>query len=156
MHTPETSLTLLDPDGGWVNAPIHVSETHGHPVLLHFWSMDCGHCVKLLAKVDEWLIEFGPRGLLVIGVDVTHSDAELRDTNKVEEFARRHGVHYAIAVDDGSMAQAYDVDSHHTVLLFDPHGHPRLHVKGERGWSEVHALLERLTGPDATTGAFAP
>jgi peroxiredoxin len=156
MQTHEIPLTLLDPNGGWVNAPVHVSQTHGHPVLLHFWSMDCAHCIQQLGQVQEWIREYGPRGLQVISVDITHSDAELRDTNRVEEFAHRHGLRHPIAVDDGSMAQAYEVDSHPAVLLFDPYGHLRLHADDEPSLRDVHSLLERLTGPDATTGAFAP
>jgi peroxiredoxin len=149
-------LTLLDPDGGWINAPVHVSQLHGRPVLLHFWSMDCEDCLSQLAQVQEWRLKYGPRGLAVIGVDVTHSEAELRDTNAVEFFARRHGLRHPIAVDDGSMAQAYGVDTHPGYLVFDTQGTLRLRVfKPEQLW-EVERLLERLTGPDATTGAFAP
>lgn len=156
MQTHEIPLTLLDPDGGWVNAPVHVSQTHGRPVLLYFWSMDCESCIQQLAQVREWMGEFGARGLIVIGVDVTHSDAELRDTNRVEQFARQHGIRYPIAVDDGSMAQAYEVENHPAVLLFDPYGHLRLHADSAQELRDVRPLLERLTGPDATTGAFAP
>lgn len=156
MQTHEIPLTLLDPDGGWVNAPVHVTETHGRPVLLYFWSMDCQSCIQQLGQVREWIREFGARGLIVIGVDVTHSDAELRDTNRVEEFARNNGITYPIAVDDGSMAQAYEVENHPAVLLFDPYGHLRLHADTAQELRDVRPLLERLTGPDATTGAFAP
>ena len=100
-------LTLLDPDGGWINAPVVTSaQLRGRPVLLHFWSMDCEDCIGQLAQVQQWIQDYGPRGLVVIGVDVTHSESELRDTNAVERFARKHGLRYPIAVDDGSMAQA--------------------------------------------------
>jgi thiol-disulfide isomerase/thioredoxin len=156
MQTHEIPLTLLSPTGGWVNSPVHVSETHGHPVLLYFWSMDCESCISLMDQVRAWQQEYGGRGLQVIGVDVTHSAAELRDTNRVEQFAREHGIRYPIAVDDGSMAQAYEVDTHPTVLLFDPYGHLRLHADDAQGMRDIHLLLERLTGPDATTGAFSP
>lgn len=156
MQTHEIPLTLLDPDGGWVNAPVHVSQTHGRPVLLYFWSMDCESCIQQLAQVRDWLREYGPRGLIVIGVDVTHSDAELRDTNAVERFALKNGIHWPIAVDDGSMAQAYEVESHPSVLLFDLYGHLRLHADSIEEFRDVRPLLERLTGPDAASGAFAP
>jgi peroxiredoxin len=156
MQTHEIPLTLLDPNGGWVNAPVHVTETHGRPVLLYFWSMDCESCIQQLDQVRQWQGEYGARGLLVIGVDVTHSDKELRDTNRVEQFAREHGIRYPIAVDDGSMAQAYEVDQHPAVLLFDSYGHLRLHADDVQELRDVRPLLERLTGPDASTGAFAP
>jgi peroxiredoxin len=149
-------LTLLDPDGGWINSPVHVSQLHGHPVLLHFWSMDCESCVEQLAHVQKWMREFGPRGLIVIGVDVTHSESELRDTNAVERFALRHGLRHPIAVDDGSMALAYGVDSHPGYLIFDSQGRLRLSAFSPDQEPEVRRVLERLTGPDANTGAFAP
>lgn len=156
MQTHEIPLTLLDPTGGWVNAPVHVSETHGRPVLLYFWSMDCESCIQLLDELRAWMGEYGPRGLIVIGVDVTHSEAELRDTNRVEAFAREQGLRIPIAVDDGSMAGAYEVESHPAVLLFDAYGHLRLHADDAQGLRDVRPLLERLTGPDAATGAFSP
>jgi peroxiredoxin len=149
-------LTLLDPDGGWINAPVHVSQLRGRPVLMHFWSMDCATCVEQIFQVQEWIREYGPRELMVIGVDVTHSEAELRDTNAVEGFARRHGLRHPIAVDDGSMAQAYGVESHPAYLIFDTQGILRLHAFTPGQMQEVRMLLERLTGPDANTGAFAP
>ena len=134
-------LTLLDPDGGWINAPVHVSQLHGRPVLMHFWSMDCEDCVQQLDHIQQWLRDYGPRGLVVIGVDVTHSEAELRDTNAVENFARRHGMRHPIAVDDGSMAAAYGVDSHPAYLVFDTQGILRLHALPRSECS-----LERDTG----------
>jgi peroxiredoxin len=149
-------LTLLDPDGGWINSPVHVSELHGLPVLLHFWSMDCESCLGQFAQVQDWIQAYGPRGLVVIGVDVTHSERELHDTNAVEDFARRHALRYPIAVDDGSMAQAYGVDSHPGYLVFDTQGILRLHASTPEQLPDVRRILERLTGPDASTGAFAP
>lgn len=149
-------LTLLDPDGGWINAPVHVSQLRGRPVLLHFWSMDREDCIRQFEQVQRWIREYGPRGLAVIGVDVTHSESELRDTNTVERFAREHGLRHPIAVDDGSMAQAYGVDSHSGYLVFDTHGLLRLHAFLPEQEREVRRILDRLTGPDAATGAFAP
>jgi peroxiredoxin len=152
-HIP---LTLLDPDGGWINAPVHVSQLRGRPVLLHFWSMDCEDCSSQFELVQQWIREYSPRGLVVIGVDVTHSESELRDTNAVERFALRHGLRHPIAVDDGSMAQAYGVDSHPGYLIFDTQGILRLHAFTPEQMRDVSTILERLTGPDASTGAFAP
>lgn len=149
-------LTLLDPDGGWINSPVHVSQLHGRPVLMHFWSMDCESCVDQIDQVQNWIRDYGPRGLVVIGVDVTHSESELRNTNAVEEFARRHGLRYPVAVDDGSMAQAYGVDSHPSYLVFDTQGFLRMQASAPEQMQDVRRLLDRLTGPEATTGAFAP
>ncbi|RYZ40672.1 MAG: TlpA family protein disulfide reductase [Myxococcaceae bacterium] len=144
MASTKIPLTLLDPDGGWVNAPVHVSELDGLPVLLHFWTMDCDDCSAQFEAVNQWVVEYGPRGLKVIGVDVTHSETELRDTNKVEGFAREHGLRYPIAMDDGSMAKAYGVDKHPAFLLFGLDGRLKNRIGGKDAVRRVRALLKDL------------
>ncbi|MBJ6761016.1 TlpA family protein disulfide reductase [Myxococcaceae bacterium JPH2] len=157
MPTLNIPLTLLDPDGGWVNAPVHVSELDGLPVLLHFWSMDCSDCAKQFDTVSQWMEEFGPRGLRVIGVDVTHSARELRDTNAVEAFARKQGLHYPIAVDDGSMARAYDVREHPAFLVFDAESRRLRHVfTGPSALQRVRPVLERYTQYERSAAAPPP
>jgi peroxiredoxin len=142
-------LTLLDPDGGWVNAPVHVSDLDGLPVLLHFWTLDCEDCARQFDAVNQWVVDYGPTGLKVIGVDVTHSDTELRDTNKVEGFAREHGLRYPIAMDDGSMAKAYDVDKHPAFLLFGRDGVLKNRIGGKDAVRRVRELLKALPGQEA-------
>ena len=66
FHIP---LTLLDPDGGWVNAPLHVHELHGRPALLHFWSRNDATCRRELQQLLGWVESLRPRGLQLVGVD---------------------------------------------------------------------------------------
>jgi peroxiredoxin len=144
MSTPKIPLKLLDPDGGWINAPVHVSELDGQPILLHFWSMDCQDCTAQFTEVKQWLQVFSPQGLRIIGVDVTGSEQELKDTNAVEEFALQHGLSYPIAVDDGSMAKAYRVSQHPAFLLFSAEGWLRFHFSGPDGVRKVKTALGLL------------
>ncbi|WP_225410240.1 peroxiredoxin family protein [Stigmatella hybrida] len=153
MSTPKIPLKLLDPDGGWINAPVHVSELDGQPILLHFWSMDCESCTAQLAEVKHWLEAFGPQGLKVIGVDVTRSEQELRDTNAVEDFARQHGLSYPIAVDDGSMAKVYHVTQHPSFLLFSAEGWLRYHLSGPDAAQKVESALRLLMHSQASSSA---
>ncbi|NTX04946.1 TlpA family protein disulfide reductase [Myxococcus sp. CA051A] len=158
MPTPthDIPLTLLDPDGGWINAPVHVSELDELPVLLHFFSMASDAHANDFAALKRFLAEFGPRGLKVIGVDVTHSARELRDTNAVEAFAREHGLVYPIAVDDGSMAQAYGVKQTPAWLVFDADRRLRHHFAGKDAARKVRPVLDRFTQYDTSAGAPAP
>lgn len=159
MPTPTQDnhyLTLLDPDGGWINAPVHVSELDGLPVLLYFFSMTTDDHARDFAALQRFLAEFGPRGLKVIGVDVTHSDKELRDTNAVEAFAREQGLHFPIAVDDGSMAQAYGVTKTPSWLVFDADRSRHHHFSGKNPARQVRPALERFTQDDTSAGAPAP
>ncbi|HZI09731.1 MAG TPA: TlpA disulfide reductase family protein [Myxococcus sp.] len=156
MPTLDIPITLLDPTGGWINAPVHVSELDELPVLLHFFSMSEVHSAADFDELQRFILEFAPRGLRVIGVDVTHSEKELRDTNAVEAFARRHGLRHPIAVDDGSMAQAYGVEKTPAWLVFDADGRLRHHFTGRDALRQVRPVLERFTQYDMSAGAPAP
>jgi peroxiredoxin len=155
MATPKIPLKLLDPDGGWINAPVHVSELDGRPVVLHFWSMACEDCTGQFAEVKQWLDVFGPQGLRFIGVDVTRSQQELSDTNAVEGFARQHGLRYPIAVDDGSMAKAYGVTQHPSFLLFTAEGWLRYHLSGRDAAQKVGSALRLLMHAQGAMGAVS-
>jgi len=153
-------LTLLDPDGGWINAPLHVHDLHGRPVLLHFWSTHDESLQEQLPQLLEWIREFAPRGLQVIGVHVPLDGEDLRkamDTNDLEARAKQLSLHHPIAVDDGSMMAAYRVSGLPSYLIYDAFGKQRMRVSGtHESLRMVRQVLDRLTGPDATTGAFAP
>lgn len=157
MPTLDIPIKLLDPTGGWVNAPVHVSELDELPVLLHFFSMKE---VKSTADFDDlkrFIGEFSPRGLRVISVDVTHSEKELRDTNAVEAFARKHDLTHPIAVDDGSLAQAYGVTQTPAWLVFDGEsGRLRHHFTGRNGAHHARDILDRFTRYDTSAAAPGP
>ena len=137
-------LTLLDPDGGWVNAPVHVSELHDRPVLLHFWSTNCKSCKEQLPPLHRLIAEFEPRGLRVIGVHVPLDENEAAlDTNVIEAEARRLNLTHPIAVDDGSMAQSYGVKAIPAFLVFDTNGELRHQVSGEKALGHLRSALDR-------------
>jgi len=160
MSSLDVPLTLLDPEGGWINAPVHVHDLHGKPVLLHFWNELDDTSQRQLPRLKTWLDEFIPKGLLVIGVHVPVANEDLRhalDTNDIEATVKRLGFRHPVAVDDGSMAAAYGVEGLPAYLVYDPFGIMRLRVAGDEAMGPVlRQILERLTGPEATTGAFAP
>lgn len=157
MPTLDIPIKLLDPDGGWVNAPVHVSELDELPVLLHFFSMAEVHSTSEFDELKRFIGEFSPRGLRVISVDVTHSEKELRDTNAVEAFARKHDLTHPIAVDDGSLAQAYGVTKTPAWLLFDAEsGRLRHHFTGRNGAHHLRQVIEDYTRYGTSAAAPAP
>ncbi|MBZ4414875.1 peroxiredoxin [Myxococcus sp. RHSTA-1-4] len=157
MPTLDIPIKLLDPTGGWVNTPVHVSELDELPVLLHFFSMKEVHATADFDDLKRFIAEYGPRGLKVISVDVTHSEKELRDTNAVESFARKHDLRHPIAVDDGSMAQAYGVTQTPAWLVFDADaGRLRHHFTGRNGAHHVRQVLDRYTRYDTSAAAPSP
>lgn len=160
MSSMDVPLTLLDPEGGWINAPVHVHDLRGRPTLLYFWSELSKTNQEQLALVESLLDAYIPKGLQVIGVHVPMEGEDLGhalDTNDIEAIVKRMGFRHPVAVDDGSMEQAYGVEEVPTFLVYDAFGLLRLRVAGKAaGNPELRRLLDRLTGPEATSGAFAP
>ncbi|WP_309887787.1 TlpA disulfide reductase family protein [Archangium sp.] len=160
MSSLDVPLTLLDPEGGWINAPVHVHDLRGRPTLLYFWSELSKTNQEQLPKIKALLDEFVPKGLQVIGVHVPMDGEDLEhalDTNDLEAIVKRMGFRHPVAVDDGSMEQAYGVEDVPTFLVYDGFGILRFRESGPEPLSpELRRILDRLTGPEATTGAFAP
>jgi hypothetical protein len=161
MSELDVPLTLLDPEGGWINAPVHVHQLHGRPVLLHFWNeRDLGARAQM-PRIKSLLDAFIPRGLQVISVHVPLPGEELgraMDTNRLESLSRRLGFLHPVAADDGSMATAYGVESTPTYLLYDDTLTLRLRVASEEEFESVlPPLLELITGSSPfSNGASAP
>ncbi|QSQ19795.1 TlpA family protein disulfide reductase [Pyxidicoccus parkwayensis] len=157
MPTLDIPIKLLDPDGGWVNAPVHVSELDELPVLLHFFSTKEVHGAADFDELKRFISEYASRGLRVISVDVTRSEKELRDTNAVEALARKYDLRHPIAVDDGSMAKAYGVTQTPAWLVFDAEtGLLRHHFTGRNGAHHVRQVIDRFTRYDTSAAAPAP
>ncbi len=160
MSSLDVPLTLLDPRGGWINAPVHVHDLHGRPVLLYFWTERFTSSQTQLPRLQALVREFIPRGLQVIGVHVPMKGQDAKqamDTNDIEATVKRLGFHHPVAVDDGSMAQAYGVQGTPAYLVFDESLKLRLRVLGDESLEEaLRPLLERLTSAESTSGASAP
>ena len=158
MTTAHTPLTLLDPDGGWVNAPVHVHDLRGKPVLLHFFSLSSDTTAASVSDLKAWAAEYAPRGLRVISV-VSPADGKLvdravLDTNFVEGQAKTLGLTHPIAVDDGSMARAYSVDALPAYLVFDGEGTLRQHVSGDHATQDLRRTLEQAVDAAHEAHAF--
>jgi hypothetical protein len=160
MSSLDVPLTLLDPEGGWINQYVHVHDLRGRPVLMHFWNELNDASQEQLPRLKTLLDEFLPKGLQVIGVHVPVPEEDLKhalDTNDIEATVKRLGFRHPVAVDDGSMAAAYRVQALPAYLVYDAFGTMRLRMAGEDALGSVlRQILSRLTGPEATTGAFAP
>ena len=154
MSTFNVPLTLLDPEGGWVNAPVHVHELHGRPVLLHFWTERFAYRQARMARLQGLLREFIPRGLQVIGVHTPlfgQEPARPIDTNELEDLVKRLGIHYPVAADDGSMATVYGVTSAPAYLLFGGDLRPIARFQEEESLEEaLRPALAARFAPDAS------
>lgn len=156
MSSHPLTLTVLDPNGGWVNAPLHVHDLRGWNVVMYFWNRDHAQCHEMLAEVNRWSQDLGMRGVQAVGVHVPlqGTGQKALDTNAVETAARQHHLRHAIAVDDGAISQAYGVTGIPTILLFDGSGRLRHRASGD--FAQLRSELERLVTQSEGSSVTAP
>jgi len=85
------------------------------PVLLFFWSTDCGFCRVMAPKLQKLHTERAASGLTVAGIDI---DFKMRE--QVEAFVRERNLTYLIlhgSLDNADAVEAYGVPGTPTLVV---------------------------------------
>ncbi len=129
--TPITAPTLS-------GAPYEWSSTHGHVVVLDFWSSTCGPCHAEQPALNRLAAQWMPKGVVFLGVD-------MQDTNvNGAAYEQTYRVSYP-SVNDASevIASEYNVPAPPSVIIVDAKGNIVDRFLGTL--SGVNADLTRLT-----------
>jgi peroxiredoxin len=76
-------------------SPVALTDHRGDVVLLNVWATWCKPCREEIPALDSLYREFGPRGLVVVGVSID----VLTDTIRIAGFARDLGATYHLWLD---------------------------------------------------------
>ncbi len=106
----------------WLNADaLDWDALKGRVVLLDFWGVWCGPCVRAIPKLREWYAQYADEGFVVIGV---HTDESMAQGKR---YVSQEGIEYPIVFDHGDgIAKRYHVNRHPTYCLVDGHGRLRM------------------------------
>ncbi len=161
----------------WVNgAPLTDADLKGKVVLLDFFAVWCGPCIKTFPHLRELHEKYSSRGLIIVGVTkyyhhVWDDDAKrtraAKDPKSVTfdneqatltKFARHHQLKYRIGiVRSGDLHDAYNVTGIPQVVLMDRAGTVRLISvgSGAKQTQDLDAKLAEVFGdaPSAAKGA---
>lgn len=122
------------------------SESVGHPVLVHFWSVSCGICKDNMPRVAEWRDSWAPSGLRVIAVHMPRYEADT-DTEAVRDAITKHDIKEPCAIDNQhKLREAFQNDQGYVpaYYLFDAEGKLKCFAAGERGLNMIAPAIERL------------
>lgn len=109
------NFVLKTPSGKTVS----LATFRGKGVWLNFWATWCPNCKVELPIVEQEHKLYGGR-VAIIGVDVQES------AERVQTYARAHGLTYPMALDSGGgVAAAYGVTGLPTSVFIGPHGRIR-------------------------------
>ena len=134
---PAPAFRLARLGGG---PPVTLGSYRGKAVVINFWASDCGPCKKEMPRLQSAARRWAGKGATVVGIDTVDSRGAAKD------FARKHGVTYAIGYDDvGEIATRYGVAFTPTTFFVDRRGRIVKRVLGPVPASEIdrqirHAL----------------
>jgi peroxiredoxin len=137
---PDATFNLVD------GQRLSSADLRGRPVLINFWSVSCGVCLRDMPRLTRLHETLGERGLVVIGVAMPH-DPPPAVIATVKE--REPG--YRIAVDvHGELSRAFgDVSVTPTTFLVDPDGNIRFSSQGPLDEPRIRATVATFRTPAA-------
>ncbi len=96
---------------------LDLSAYRGKVVYLDFWASWCNPCRESFPWLNELQQSYGPKGLVVIGVNVDH------DRARADQFLQRYGAQFKIVYDpNGDIAGKYDIKDMPTSVLIGRDG----------------------------------
>lgn len=147
---------LLRGASQWLNGPPpQARDLQGKVVLVHFWTYSCINCLRALPHLQSWAQNYGPAGLVVIGVHTPEFAFEKRAAN-VSRALQDLGVKHAVAMDnDFTVWRTFQNNAWPALYLFDASGKLRLHHPGEGRYAETESQIRDLLR-DAGARAAVP
>jgi thiol-disulfide isomerase/thioredoxin len=129
----------------WVNSPPLTPETlRGKVVLVDFWEYTCINWIRTAPYVKAWQRDYGPLGLVVIGVHAPEFEFGRRAEN-IDRGIRDHGLTYPIAIDNEfTIWRAFGNDAWPAKYLFDNRGRLVRRWAGEGSYDEIEREIRRL------------
>jgi cytochrome c biogenesis protein CcmG/thiol:disulfide interchange protein DsbE len=142
------ALTAVAADTG---DSLDLERFRGKVVVVDFWASWCAPCRHSFAWLNDMQAKYGPRGLVVIGVNVD------RERGEAERFLEGTPAAFQILYDpDGELAARYEVPGMPSSYVFAPDGKLagrhigfRKATQAERE-AELVRLLAASAGADST------
>ena len=127
---PDPQLPALD--GGL--APLRPPDAR--LTIVNFWATWCAPCVAEMPSLDRLHRALPGQGLVVVGVSVDESEADVRD------FVARAGLRFPVRRDPGGrgVARAFGVEGYPTTFVIDAAGVVRERYLGPARWDDPEAL----------------
>jgi thiol:disulfide interchange protein DsbD len=96
-------------------------DSSGKVVVLDLWATYCVPCIKEIPIFNKLYKELGPKGLLVIGVNMDGADPD-GDTAGVPGFLKAHPMEYPVANGSADLKSKFQIDGYPTTIVFDRTG----------------------------------
>jgi thiol-disulfide isomerase/thioredoxin len=154
MHHVRVRAPELDGEGGWIGVDdLTLAQLRGRIVLLHFWTLGCVNCQRVIEELRGLERRFAD-ALVVVGVHSPKFPYEHQHA-AVRAAVARHRVEHPV-LDDRAMTTwgAYAVRGWPTLALIDAEGRVALTVSGEGHAVALAGAAEELIAEAERAGTL--
>ena len=148
-HEAEELISKPAPDfpenAQWLNSkPLRWKDLKGKVVILHFWAVWCGPCIRDMPRISELHKKREENGITLIGIHTAGSQLE-----DIEKFIKKYDLSHPICIDIpkakgqkrfGVMSSEYGVNGIPHAFVIDHQGNVV-----DYGWGGIAAVLGKAT-----------
>jgi len=128
------AFTLMDLDG----RPVSLADFRGKVVVLNFWATWCPPCRREIPDFIDLQNEYGSQGVQIVGI-------ALDEPEKVQAFARQHGMNYAVLIGSDEISMKYGgIEGIPTTFIVDKNGKIVNRFEGFRPREIFEAEIKQL------------
>jgi len=135
-------LPSIDGCKTWLNKQAKDKYLTGFPVIIHFFSLSCGLCHKMLPMIITWYNDFHLKGLKCVGIHHIKSVAD-DNVKEVRKFIRKNNIPYPVAFDEGNtLSKIFKIPFVPAFYFFDEKMNLRHFLAGEKGIDFLKIAVE--------------
>ncbi|MGA7235896.1 MAG: cytochrome c biogenesis protein CcdA, partial [Bryobacteraceae bacterium] len=109
----------------------------GKVTVVNFWATYCVPCIQEIPSFNAINRQFGPKGVLVVGVSMDD------DASIVPAFLKKHPMDYAVGTGTPALAQQYTLENYPVTLVFDKSGKLVQRFNQSLSESDLKAAVEK-------------
>ncbi len=139
---PAVTLTTI------ADRQLDAAALRGHPVLVTFWSITCGPCLREIPDLIKLDRELAPQGLIILAIAMPYDRPD-----RVLALTRERQLPYNIVLDPmGKTGAAFGgIDATPTTFLFDAEGRGVKRIVGSMNVERLHKDHRRPAAACAAT-----
>ncbi|HUI82239.1 MAG TPA: cytochrome c biogenesis protein CcdA [Bryobacteraceae bacterium] len=119
-------------------AALDASLLSGKVVVVNFWATWCVPCVQEIPGFNKVNQEYGPKGVVVLGVAMDEEGLE-----RVQPFLKKHPMDYTVALGSPEVSKEYKLDELPVTVVFDRSGKQLKRFEGFTPPAEIQSAIQQ-------------